>query len=118
MNSCSDCRYYHGRSYGGNSLVCAIHPYGTDRECLDFALSKDSLGEPPPACLQLFESGALSEKIMDSLCARTRILSYVSVSEPRLLRPRILPFAILEAGCHVDTSSLPRFSIESVIDVR
>lgn len=25
---CIGCRHYHGQSYGGNLLVCAMHPYG------------------------------------------------------------------------------------------
>jgi hypothetical protein len=25
---CSECRHYHGHSYGGTLLVCAMHPYG------------------------------------------------------------------------------------------
>lgn len=25
---CAGCRHYHGRMYGGNLLICAMHPYG------------------------------------------------------------------------------------------
>jgi hypothetical protein len=34
---CTDCRYYYGQYYGGNLLVCAIHPYGPDGDsCHDW----------------------------------------------------------------------------------
>jgi hypothetical protein len=33
---CRGCAHYHGRSYGGERLVCAMHPYGVDQgECGD-----------------------------------------------------------------------------------
>lgn len=36
-NVCQGCRHYHGRSYGGNLLVCAMHPFGADGEhCSDW----------------------------------------------------------------------------------
>jgi hypothetical protein len=35
--ACVGCRHYHGRSYGGNMLVCGMHPYGwDDRHCPDW----------------------------------------------------------------------------------
>ncbi len=35
--ACIGCRHYHGRSYGGNLLVCGMHPYGwDDRNCPDW----------------------------------------------------------------------------------
>jgi mannitol-specific phosphotransferase system IIBC component len=41
-NVCQGCRHYHGRSYGGERLVCAMHPYGTDQdECADWQDSLD-----------------------------------------------------------------------------
>jgi len=34
---CQGCRYYHGRTYGGNHLVCAMHPHGWEGEdCPDW----------------------------------------------------------------------------------
>ncbi len=34
--TCQDCKYYHGQSYGGSLLICAIHPDGPDEEqCRD-----------------------------------------------------------------------------------
>jgi hypothetical protein len=33
---CQGCCHYHGRTYGGERLVCAMHPYGVDQdECGD-----------------------------------------------------------------------------------
>lgn len=33
---CRGCCHYHGRTYGGERLVCAMHPYGVDQdECGD-----------------------------------------------------------------------------------
>lgn len=35
--ACVGCYHYHGRIYGGNLLVCAMHPYGWDDEnCPDW----------------------------------------------------------------------------------
>ena len=35
--ACIGCRHYHGRSYGGNLLVCGMHPYGwDDNNCPDW----------------------------------------------------------------------------------
>ena len=35
--ACIDCCHYHGRSYSGNLLVCAMHPYGWDEpDCPDW----------------------------------------------------------------------------------
>ncbi|NEP50241.1 MAG: hypothetical protein F6K65_16070 [Moorea sp. SIO3C2] len=35
--ACIGCRNYHGQAYGGNLLVCAMHPYGWDTEdCPDW----------------------------------------------------------------------------------
>jgi hypothetical protein len=35
--ACIGCRHYHGQVYGGNLLVCAMHPYGWDSEnCPDW----------------------------------------------------------------------------------
>jgi hypothetical protein len=34
---CVGCCNYHGETYGGNVLVCAMHPYGVDQEsCPDW----------------------------------------------------------------------------------
>lgn len=34
---CQGCRHYHGRIYGGNLLVCAMHPHGAEGEhCYDW----------------------------------------------------------------------------------
>ncbi|WP_404786224.1 hypothetical protein [Altericista sp. CCNU0014] len=34
---CVGCRNYHGEAYGGNVLVCAIHPYGAEGDsCPDW----------------------------------------------------------------------------------
>lgn len=36
LSPCHDCRWWHGRSYRGNRLICAMHPYGPDAEgCID-----------------------------------------------------------------------------------
>jgi hypothetical protein len=32
---CQNCRNYHGQSYGGNFMVCGIHPYGNGEDCSD-----------------------------------------------------------------------------------
>jgi hypothetical protein len=52
---CVGCRHYHGRVYGGNLLVCAMHPYGMtddsescpDKEAISWRFSSDRnlLGE-------------------------------------------------------------------------
>jgi hypothetical protein len=35
--ACIGCQHYHGQAYGGNLLVCAMHPYGWDTEdCPDW----------------------------------------------------------------------------------
>lgn len=35
--TCRGCRHYHGQVYGGNLLVCAMHPYGIEEEvCSDW----------------------------------------------------------------------------------
>jgi hypothetical protein len=35
--ACQGCRHYHGRSYGGERLICAMHPYGVEQEtCADW----------------------------------------------------------------------------------
>lgn len=35
--ACMGCRHYHGQMYGGNLLVCGMHPYGWDDEnCPDW----------------------------------------------------------------------------------
>ncbi|HBB31086.1 MAG TPA: hypothetical protein DDZ80_04145 [Cyanobacteria bacterium UBA8803] len=35
--ACIGCRHYHGQAYGGNLLVCGMHPYGWDTEnCPDW----------------------------------------------------------------------------------
>lgn len=34
---CVGCRHYHGQSYGGNLLICGMHPYGYEGEtCPDW----------------------------------------------------------------------------------
>ncbi|MBW4655998.1 MAG: hypothetical protein KME20_23595 [Kaiparowitsia implicata GSE-PSE-MK54-09C] len=36
-SACVGCRNYHGQSYSGHMLVCAMHPYGwDDDQCPDF----------------------------------------------------------------------------------
>jgi hypothetical protein len=40
--ACQGCRHYHGRSYGGERLVCGMHPYGVAQdECADWEASLD-----------------------------------------------------------------------------
>ena len=35
--ACLGCHHYHGQVYGGNLLVCAMHPYGwDDKNCPDW----------------------------------------------------------------------------------
>ena len=44
---CMGCRHYHGQEYGGNLLVCAMHPYGVidgsdscpDKEAISWSFS-------------------------------------------------------------------------------
>lgn len=31
---CANCRHYHGQVYGGNLLVCGMHPYGPGEEAV------------------------------------------------------------------------------------
>lgn len=41
-SACVGCQHYHGRIYGGNALICAMHPYGWDDEhCPDWEEKKD-----------------------------------------------------------------------------
>ncbi len=36
-SACVGCRNYHGHSYNGNLLICAMHPYGwEDEKCPDW----------------------------------------------------------------------------------
>ncbi|NET55218.1 MAG: hypothetical protein F6K47_03160 [Symploca sp. SIO2E6] len=36
-SACVGCRHYHGQVYGGNLLVCGMHPYGWEAEdCPDW----------------------------------------------------------------------------------
>jgi hypothetical protein len=38
-NACKKCQHYHGKEYGGNLLVCAMHPHGPEKErCEDFEI--------------------------------------------------------------------------------
>jgi len=38
--ACVGCRNYHGQAYGGNLLVCGLHPYGwEDEKCPDWESS-------------------------------------------------------------------------------
>lgn len=37
---CMGCRHYHGQEYGGNLLVCAMHPYGVE-EGVDSCADKE-----------------------------------------------------------------------------
>ena len=40
--ACIGCCHYHGQVYGGNLLVCAMHPYGWDTEnCPDWESNID-----------------------------------------------------------------------------
>ncbi|MGD1904507.1 MAG: hypothetical protein ACFB0C_00775 [Leptolyngbyaceae cyanobacterium] len=35
--ACVGCRHYHGQTYGGNLLICAMHPYGAEEpQCPDW----------------------------------------------------------------------------------
>lgn len=35
--ACMGCKHYHGQVYGGNLLICGMHPYGWDTEdCPDW----------------------------------------------------------------------------------
>lgn len=43
--ACKGCAHYHGRVYGGNMLVCAMHPMGVEGDqCGDWE-NKESKGE-------------------------------------------------------------------------
>jgi hypothetical protein len=50
---CRLCRHFHGRSYGGNYLACAMNPLGpTDGHCPD----REQLGpDAPPTARVLHE---------------------------------------------------------------
>src|SRR6476661_1828131 len=40
--ACRGCRNYHGQVYGGNLLVCAMHPTGVESEsCADWETDSD-----------------------------------------------------------------------------
>ena len=40
--ACIGCQNYHGRIYGGNVLICAMHPYGwEDSNCPDWEEKRD-----------------------------------------------------------------------------
>ncbi len=42
-STCIGCRHYHGHVYGGNLLVCGMHPYGCDADtCPDWEASHSS----------------------------------------------------------------------------
>ena len=34
---CMGCRYYYGKSHGNAQLICAMHPFGSDEACPDWA---------------------------------------------------------------------------------
>jgi mannitol-specific phosphotransferase system IIBC component len=37
---CQGCSHYHGRTYGGERLICAMHPYGVEQDyCHDWEAS-------------------------------------------------------------------------------
>jgi hypothetical protein len=39
--ACIGCQHYHGQVYGGNLMVCAMHPYGwDDSNCPDWEAEK------------------------------------------------------------------------------
>ena len=42
--ACIGCIHYHGQVYGGNLLVCGMHPYGVeDESCPDWESNNSSL---------------------------------------------------------------------------
>ncbi|MGE5658849.1 MAG: hypothetical protein ACM37W_19805 [Actinomycetota bacterium] len=42
-SACQGCRHYHGQVYGGNLLVCGMHPYGVESEnCADWESFEES----------------------------------------------------------------------------
>lgn len=42
-SACRGCIHYHGKVYGGNLLVCGMHPYGVDGEtCPDWESDSSS----------------------------------------------------------------------------
>lgn len=42
--ACRGCIHYHGQVYGGNVLVCGMHPYGVeDESCPDWESNNSSL---------------------------------------------------------------------------
>lgn len=42
--ACRGCIHYHGQVYGGNILVCGMHPYGVeDESCPDWESNNSSL---------------------------------------------------------------------------
>jgi hypothetical protein len=43
--ACQGCRNYHGHVYGGNLLVCGMHPSGVESDsCLDWETYQDDRG--------------------------------------------------------------------------
>lgn len=45
--ACVGCRHYHGQMYGGNVLVCGMHPYGWEGEkCPDWESFWKTNSEP------------------------------------------------------------------------
>jgi hypothetical protein len=35
--ACQGCQFYHGKAYGGQRLICGMHPYGVEDEyCADW----------------------------------------------------------------------------------
>jgi hypothetical protein len=41
--ACKGCAHYHGRVYGGNMLICAMHPYGVESDrCGDWEATPPS----------------------------------------------------------------------------
>lgn len=40
---CQECRNYHGQTWGGNRLVCGMHPMGNESQCSDFEPKPDEL---------------------------------------------------------------------------
>ncbi|MGD1937034.1 MAG: hypothetical protein ACFCA4_05705 [Cyanophyceae cyanobacterium] len=42
-SACKGCQNFHGRSYDGNLLICAMHPYGVEGDrCFDWTAANES----------------------------------------------------------------------------
>lgn len=42
--ACQGCHFYHGKAYGGERLICAMHPYGVEDDyCTDWEAEAEAV---------------------------------------------------------------------------